>query len=210
MVSVMPCTAKKGERLLDKNMEDFDCVITVRELLYLIQKHGIDVKKLKPSSFDSIMGESSGAGVIFGASGGVMEAAIRTLADKVYNEPIENIDYHSIRGFDGTKFASIRLGKEEIRIAVVSGLGNAKRLLEKVKRKEIDIQFVEVMSCPGGCINGGGMPLVSDSKQLETRMKGLYKIDESRKVRKSHENKEVQEFLTWQRNAVKKAKLHTR
>lgn len=209
MVSVMPCTAKKGERLLD-NDKDVDCVITVRELLYLIKKHGIDVTRLKPSKFDSVLGESSGAGVIFGASGGVMEAAIRTIADKVYNQSIQNIDYTSVRGFDDTKFASIKLGGDVVNIAVVSGLGNAKRLLEKIKSKEIDVQFVEVMSCPGGCINGGGMPLVKDTKLIESRMKGLYKLDSARNIRKSHENKEVQEFLKWQRSAKKKTKLHTR
>ena len=210
VVSVMPCTAKKKERIPKADQADVDCVITVRELLYIIRKKKIDIKKLQPTRFDSLLGESSGAGVIFGASGGVMEAALRTLADRLTNKDLTEIEYTSARGLDGVKLATINIDKMKINIAVVGGLNNAKMLLEKIKNKELNLHFVEVMSCPGGCINGGGMPRIPRECYLPIRAKGLYDLDGSRKVRKAHQNKEVLDFISWQEKSKTQAQLHTR
>jgi len=208
VASVMPCTAKKGEKIKVGN-QDVDCVITVRELLYIIAKHKIDVNKLKPIPFDSVLGESSGASIIFGASGGVMEATIRTLVDKLGLTDVK-IVFKQSSSIKGARFASVNLLDKELNLAVVSGLSNAKQLLEKIKKGELNLHFIEVMACEGGCVNGGGMPVSKNKNVIKNRTSGLAEIDKSRNKRKSHENKEVQEFLKWQSNAKNKAKLHTR
>ena len=208
VVSVMPCTAKKGERI-KVGEQDVDCVITVRELIYVVKKRGIDIKKLSPIPFDSILGESSGAAVIFGASGGVMEAAIRTLVDLLKLKDIK-IEFKENSKYNGAKFASVKVNGSDVNVAVVSGLGNAKALLDDILVGKLHLHFVEVMSCEGGCVNGGGMPLTKKENVVKSRAKGLNVIDNNRNIRKSHENNEVKAFLSWQGKSRNKAYLHTR
>lgn len=214
VVTIMPCTAKKKELTLSKQkIKDVDYSLTIRELAYLIRKHNIDVNKLKPSKFDNLLGLSSGAGAIFGTSGGVMEAALRTVADKLSGKELKTIDYESVRGFKGTKFASVNIDGRVINIAVVSALNNVRVLMDKIKNKEIKLDFIEVMACPGGCINGGGHPKktadeINRGNFREERAKNLYFIDKSRKIRKSHLNPEIKAFYEYQSSAKVKTKLH--
>ena len=204
VVAVMPCTAKKkeAEQLNQQNLRDIDAVLSVREFAYLLNKKKINFKSLVPSEYDSLLGESSGASVIFGASGGVMEAALRTLADTLSGKDNLQIEYQSLRGEDSVKLARVSVAGQKFNVAVVSGLKNVDNLIEKIKSGEIKLDFVEVMSCPGGCVNGGGMPIKESCVQnysaiVEPRMKEIYTIDQNSAIRKSHQNKEVQEFRTW-------------
>lgn len=214
VVSVMPCTAKKKERLHNGQFEepDIDIVITVRELIYLFNKHKIDLKKLEPQNFDRILGESSGAGAIFGTSGGVMEAAVRTVADIISGESLSKVDYLPVRGMDGVKLANLNIAGNNINIAVVSGFNNARALIDKIIKNEINLHFVEIMACPGGCINGGGMPYKTDNNKpllVSSRSEVLYALDKNREYRKSHENPEIKDFFSWQKTAKTKPQLHT-
>jgi len=193
----MPCIAKKFERVRENQnaagVKDVDAVLTTRELSEIIKTCGINFMQLKESDFDKPLGISSGSGVIFGATGGVMEAAIRTLKDTLENKDLEDIDYLLVRGVKGTKEATIEVAGQKVNIAVVSGLKNARVLLEKIKSGEKQYDFIEVMACPGGCANGGGMPIhpshIIDNKQIaEQRAKGLYDSDLKNKTRKSHKN----------------------
>jgi len=202
-VSVMPCIAKKFERLRENQSEDgvidVDAVLTTRELSELIKTSGINFMELEDGEFDKPLGISSGSGVIFGATGGVMEAALRTVADTIEKKDIQEIDYLLVRGLNGTKEAEIEVGGKKVKIAVVSGLKNARQLLEKIKSGEKKYDFVEVMSCPGGCANGGGQPIhpahiVNNKKIAEMRAKGLYQSDLKNKYRKSHKNPAIIEI----------------
>ncbi|MEF9852619.1 MAG: NADH-dependent [FeFe] hydrogenase, group A6 [Hydrogenoanaerobacterium sp.] len=196
-VSVMPCTAKKFE--LARNDQkaagvlDVDISITTRELSRMISRAGIDFVNLPDEEFDDPMGESTGAAVIFGATGGVMEAALRTAAETITGKPLENVEFKDVRGIEGVKEASYKLGDLEVNVAVASGTANAKKVLEAVKRGEKNYTFIEIMACPGGCVNGGGQPQqpasVRNFTDLKTlRAKALYKNDEAKTIRKSHEN----------------------
>ena len=193
----MPCTAKKGEIKNEDN--DVDLVLTVREILYLIKKKRIDINKLKPTPFDNLLGESSGAGVIFGTTGGVMEASLRTVADKLSNKEIKEIEYKPVRGLVGVKTASVEIAGKTINVAVVSGLKYVRPLIDKIHKKQIHLHFVEVMACPGGCVGGGGQPIHDGCESAGQRGETLYRLDSERKLRFSHENPEVQkayeEFL---------------
>ena len=208
VVSVMPCTAKKyeaqREQLVTNGLRDVDAVLTVREFATMVKAAGIDFVNLDDEEFDSMLGESTGAGVIFGATGGVMEAALRTVYEAATGEELKDIDFHAVRGFDGIKEAEIDLKGTKIKVAVAHGTGNAQKLLEAIKSGEKDYTFIEVMCCPGGCITGGGQPIVDAKTQLsvnvrELRAKVLYGEDASKTKRKSHENVEIQtlykEFL---------------
>ena len=200
VVSVMPCTAKKYEaarpELGRDGMQDVDYVLTVRELAKMIKQAGIDFAKLPEEKFDDLLGESTGAADIFGATGGVMEAALRTVYEKVTGETLEKVDFAAVRGTEGIKEATVDLDGKEVRVAVASGTANAKKLLESVKNGEKTYHFIEIMCCPGGCVTGGGQPIVS-SKDLQyidlkaVRAKALYDEDKNKKLRKSHENPEV-------------------
>lgn len=200
VVSVMPCTAKKFEcqrpEMAANGYADVDVVITTRELARMIKQARIDFAKLPDDNFDSLLGESTGAGVIFGVTGGVMEAALRTVADIVTGEEIENIDYSDVRGLEGIKEAEVEIGDMRVKVAVANGTQNAKTLLQKIRNGEADYHFIEVMGCPGGCINGGGQPIIMDKNKTEEvkthRSDSIYKIDKNMPVRKSHKNKEVQ------------------
>ncbi len=208
VVGIMPCTAKKFETQREDEsaagVPDVDVAITTRELARMIDRAGINFQNLPDEEFDAPLGVSSGAGAIFGATGGVMEAALRTAAEWITGEAGAPVEFPQVRGVEGIKKTSYQLGDLTLKVAVVSGLRNAKLLLDSIKRGEEDFQFIEIMGCPGGCVNGGGQPVQPvrvrnfvDLKSL--RAAALYDEDERSTLRKSHENpvlKEVyQDFL---------------
>ena len=197
MVSVMPCIAKKFERqrkeLQNDGMYNVDNVITTRELARMIKQANIEFEKLEDTNFDSPMGEATGAAAIFGTTGGVMEAALRTAQDALTGKDLEKIDFEQVRGGDGIKKATINIAGKEIKIAAVSGLKNAQEILEEIKSGKSEYQFIEIMACPGGCVMGGGQPIKSSNERSEKdirklRADSLYTIDEKSTIRKSHEN----------------------
>ena len=210
VVSIMPCTAKKFEIQRDdmegagEGIPDTDIVLTTRELGRLIKLCRIDFAALPDEQFDPAMGESTGAAVIFGSTGGVMEAALRTAADVLEGRSVETIEYHEVRGGAGIKEAVYKIAGMDVKVAVVSGLNNANEVLTKVKNGEADYHFIEIMCCPGGCVNGGGQPIQPSSVRNFTdlralRAQALYTQDENMPLRKSHENplikKAYEEFL---------------
>lgn len=197
VVSVMPCIAKKFESQRDElsndSMQDVDNVITTRELARMIKQANIDLAKLDDEKFDDPMGEATGAAAIFGTTGGVMEAALRTAQDTLTGKDLKEIDFEVVRGEKGIKRATIEVAGKEIKIVVASGLGNARKIMEEIKSGKADYQFVEIMACPGGCIMGGGQSIKSAKTRLEhdvrkLRADCLYSIDEKSTIRKSHEN----------------------
>ena len=204
-VSVMPCTAKKFEctrpELGQNNVPDVDAVLTTRELARMIKEAGIDFVNLPEEDFDAPMGESTGAGVIFGATGGVMEAALRTVYEVVSGKTLEALEFEPIRGMEGIKEAAVEVpGFGEVRVAVAHGLANASQLLDLIKAGKKDYHFVEIMACPGGCVGGGGQPLVTSSQRVALdedyqvlRHKAIYAEDRGKALRKSHENPAVKE-----------------
>jgi len=202
-VSVMPCTAKKfecrREEMGRNSVQDVDYVLTTREMGHLLRRFGIDLAKLKPQAADTPFGERTTAGKIFGASGGVMEAALRSGYALLTGKELEKLDITAVRGLEGVKEAAVRIGDLELKAAVASGLGNARKLLDQVKSGERRVHFIEVMTCPGGCIAGGGQPTGADLNAVKARMKALYDIDGAETVRVSHKNTQVQrlyaEFL---------------
>lgn len=196
VVSVMPCIAKKYEisrpELEHKGQKNVDLVITTRELTDMIKEAGIDFTKLSDEDFDSPLGESTGASVIFGTTGGVIEAALRTAYEWITNKTLEDVKFKSVRGFDGLKEASVDIDGEEIKIGVAHGLGNARKLLEAIRDGESKYHAIEIMACPGGCIDGGGQPYHFGNMDIvKKRMEALYSIDKDKKRRKSHENPAV-------------------
>ena len=203
VVSVMPCTAKKfeigreGQKAV--GLPDVDISITTRELADMIRRAGIMFPELPDEEFDPVFGIASGAGHIFGTTGGVMEAALRTVAETVTGKSLENPEFHEVRGIEGIKEAEYDLNGTKVKVAVTSGLSNAARLLDRIKAGEADYQFVEVMACPGGCVNGGGQPHQSGDVRNFTDLRGLraaalYREDEAMTLRKSHENPVVKEL----------------
>jgi NADP-reducing hydrogenase subunit HndD len=197
VVSIMPCTAKKfessREELSASGYQDVDVVLTTRELGKMIKQAGIDFTKLPDEDFDPVLGESTGAAVIFGVTGGVMEAALRTVAEVVTGKPLEKIEFEAVRGLDGIREAEIPVGDLNVKVAIANSTGCARKLLEKVKSGEKEYHFIEIMGCPGGCVNGGGQPFISDrirseENYIQERASALYKEDESKVIRKSHEN----------------------
>ena len=201
-VSVMPCTAKKFECGRDdesaSGYADVDIVLTTRELGRMIKSAGIKFTSLPDEEPDAPLGRGTGAAVIFGTTGGVMEAALRTAAEAITGKELENVEFTEVRGMEGVKEASYKLGDMDVKVAVASGTKNAKILMDKIKDGTADYTFVEIMGCPGGCINGGGQPVQPasvrnfvDYKAL--RANALYENDKSRPHRKSHENEDVQE-----------------
>ena len=207
VVSVMPCIAKKGEKEREANrvdgIKDVDAVLTTRELAKLIKRSGINWKKLPDEQFDDdLIGEYSGAGVIFGVTGGVMEAAVRTAYHTLTNNELEPIELTPVRGFKGVKEATLNINGLEVNIAVASGMVNAKKLLDDIKAGKSKYQFIEIMGCPGGCVNGGGQPFVKEiflpnedddirETYMEKRASILYKEDEGKAVRRSHLNPDI-------------------
>ena len=208
MVSVMPCIAKKFERqraeMKNEGLYDVDNVITTRELSRMIKQANIEFEKLEDSQFDNPMGEATGAAAIFGTTGGVMEAALRTAQDVLTGEDLPKIDFEAVRGGEGIKRATLKIAGKSINVVATSGLANAQKILEEIKSGKADYQFVEIMACPGGCVMGGGQPIKSSKIRREVdvrklRAEALYSIDEKSVIRKSHDNPVVkkiyQEFL---------------
>ncbi len=197
VVSVMPCIAKKYEvsrpELKHEGHKNVDFVVTTRELSDMIVEAGLDFTKLPDEDFDNPLGESTGASVIFGATGGVIEAALRTAYEWLTNETLQEVEFHSLRGLDGLKEASVTINGEEIKIAVAHGLGNARKLLEDIQSGKAKYHAIEIMACPGGCIDGGGQPYHYGNMDIvKKRMEAIYREDRNKTIRKSHENPAVQ------------------
>ena len=206
-VSIMPCTAKKFEaarpEMHDSGYRDVDFVLTTRELAIMIKQAGIDFRKLEEVHFDRLMGESTGAGVIFGATGGVMEAALRTAYEVVTGRevPFENLNITPVRGMEGVREATIKIENPlkawafldgvELKCAVAHGLVNAKKVMDSIKSGESDYHFVEIMACPGGCLGGGGQPIPTSPEIRSRRAEAIYAEDAGMPLRKSHLNPEI-------------------
>ncbi len=200
-VSIMPCTAKKfecerPEMLDDAGAPDVDAVLTTREFAQLIRMRGIDMQALTPDSADTPFGHRSTAGKLFGASGGVMEAALRTAHFLLTGRDMDNPKIETVRGLKAVKEVRVRIGDLDVGAAVVSGLGNARRLLDAIRAGRRDLHFIEVMTCPGGCIAGGGQPLGANLDAIRERMQALYRIDRDEAVRFSHRNDDVQRLYS--------------
>ena len=203
VVSVMPCIAKKFERQRDEmkvnGLNDVDNVITTRELSRMIKQANIEFEGLEDSQFDNPMGEATGAAAIFGTTGGVMEAALRTAGDWLTGESLEKIDFEAVRGEEGIKKATVNIAGNDIKVVAASGLANAQKIMEEIKFGKADYQFVEIMACPGGCVMGGGQPIKNSKVRRDVdvrklRADSLYSIDEKSVIRKSHENPVVKKI----------------
>lgn len=197
VVALMPCLAKKREAQREelKNNELFntDYVLTVKEYADMLIRHGININDLEDEKYDSILGESTGAADIFANTGGVMEAAIRT-ASKLLTGEVKDVNFTSIRGLSGTRIAEVNINNQILKVCVVSGLNNARKVLDKVKNKEEDFAAIEIMACPGGCVNGGGQPIRIGEEQIDVikaRQQGIYNIDKNKIKRISLDNEEV-------------------
>ncbi|SCM81488.1 NADP-reducing hydrogenase subunit HndC [uncultured Sporomusa sp.] len=202
-VSIMPCTAKKYEsarpEMNGSGYRDVDIVLTTRELARMIKQAGFDFNKLAEEDFDAPLGLSTGAAVIFGTSGGVMEAALRTVYEVVTGKELANVDFEGVRGLTGVKEAEVDLDGTKVKVAIANGLKNARVILDKIRAGDCEYQFVEIMCCPGGCIGGGGQPWGTTKATKEARMAGLYQADRELPIRQSHKNPAVKalydEFL---------------
>lgn len=196
-VSIMPCTAKKYEAARPEmgrdGMKDVDIVLTTRELSRMIATAGFDFAELPDDDFDAPMGIGTGAGAIFGATGGVMEAALRTVYEVATGKELAKVEFNDVRGYEGIKESEVDLNGTKVRIAVAHGLKNARVIMDAVRAGKCDYTFIEIMACPGGCIGGGGQPIKTTVDIKKMRMDALYDIDESLPLRKSHENPQVKE-----------------
>ncbi len=216
-VSIMPCTAKKFEcarpEMGRDHLADVDYVLTTRELGQLLHMFGVDLLAMEPEAADTPFGERSTAGKIFGASGGVMEAAVRTAHYLLTGNELPDLNIKPLRGLEGAKELHVTINGLKVGAAVVSGLGNVRKLLDQLRAGRRDLHFIEVMTCPGGCINGGGQPLGADLDAVRARMRALYRIDRSESLRVSHGNKHVarlyEEFLGKPLGEVSHRLLHT-
>ncbi len=229
VVSVMPCTAKKYEanrpEMRASGYQDVDVVLTTRELVHMIKQAGLNITALPDEEFDDPLGLSTGAGVIFGSTGGVMEAALRTVYEIVTGDELPSLDFEVVRGLEGTKRASVELIIPEaaadgevgtslqVNVAVASSLSEAKKLIELVKTGQEEIHFIEIMCCPGGCIGGGGQPRPTTNQTRTARMNAIYREDAGMPIRKSHENPAVAslyaDFLGSPLGSVSHKLLHT-
>lgn len=199
VVSVMPCLAKKYEaarpEMGTNGIPDVDLVISTRELSKMIKEAGIDFNSLDEENFDSPLGESTGAGVIFGTTGGVMEAALRTAYEWITGEELADVEFANVRGAEGIREATISIKDTEVKVAMASGLGNARELLEKIREGKEHYHMIEIMACPGGCIDGGGQPYIRGNTDIiKKRRVALYTEDRNKTLRKSHENPFIQEL----------------
>ncbi|MDD3653027.1 MAG: NADH-dependent [FeFe] hydrogenase, group A6 [Desulfotomaculaceae bacterium] len=197
-VSIMPCTAKKFEaqrpEMNSSGLQDVDVVLTTRELGRMFKQAGIEFSGLSEEKYDDPLGISTGAAVIFGATGGVMEAALRTAYELITGEALASVDFVDVRGLEGVKEATIKAGDLDVKVAVAHGLGNAKQLMDALQAGEVDYHFIEIMCCPGGCIGGGGQPIPTNLEIRRQRIEGIYTADERMEIRKSHENPAVQQL----------------
>ena len=201
VVAVMPCTSKKFEasrpEMALNGLRTVDISITTRELARMIKSAGIQFNQLPDEEcFDELVAESTGAAPIFGATGGVMEAALRTAADWLEGKSVENVEYKALRGIEGVKEAEVTVGGLNLKVAIANSTSAAKKLIKKIQSGEVNYHFVEVMACPGGCVNGGGQPIVDASTRMDVdprvaRAAGLYAEDEAKTIRKSHENPDI-------------------
>jgi len=212
VVSIMPCTAKKFEKerpemksafhywqekmgLKDEEaFKDVDCVLTTREAARMIREAGIDFASLPDEDFDKPLGESTGAAVIFGATGGVMEAALRTAYEVITKKSLAKLDFEDVRGLEGIKSADIDIDGMILKVAVANGLGNARVLMEQIQKGESPYHFIEIMCCPGGCLGGGGQPISDNPDIKKKRAEAIYREDAGKAIRKSHENPEITEI----------------
>ena len=203
VVSVMPCIAKKFERqreeMKNEELDNVDAVLTTRELARMIKQANIDFVELEDSEFDDPMGEATGAGAIFGTTGGVMEAALRTAYETITGKELKKLDFEAVRGGEGIKKATVKIGDNEVKVAVANGLANAQKIMEEIKSGKAEYQFVEIMACPGGCVMGGGQPIKTSKQRSEydirkLRAECLYDIDEKSTIRKSHENPTIKKL----------------
>lgn len=215
LISIMPCLAKKFEAARPEMNNDVDIVLSTRELTKMIKEAGIDFSNLENEDFDSILGESTGAAVIFGVTGGVMEAALRTSYEWITNENLDNVEFNAVRGLDGIKETSVKIKDIEIKAAIVNGLGNARKLLNDIREGKSNYQVIEIMACPGGCINGGGQPYTHGNYEiLKARMNAIYEEDKNKPLRKSHKNPEIiklyDEFLGKPNSEKAHKLLHTK
>ncbi|MDI6618036.1 MAG: NADH-dependent [FeFe] hydrogenase, group A6 [Clostridiales bacterium] len=203
VVSIMPCTAKKFEagrpEMNSSGVKDIDVALTTREVARMIKEMGIDIANLPAEDYDDPLGISTGAGAIFGATGGVMEAALRTAYEVYTGIELEELDFHSVRGMQGIKETEVVMKGLPVRVAVAHGLANARELLDEVRSGKKEYHFIEIMCCPGGCIGGGGQPIPTDREIRKQRIKAIYEVDKDMPLRKSHENPAVKtlyaEFL---------------
>jgi iron-only hydrogenase group A len=231
VVSIMPCTAKKYEAQRpemtsafeywkekkawsdDDEFYDVDYVLTTRELARMFREAGIQFAKLPLEEFDSPLGESTGAAVIFGATGGVMEAALRTAYEVVTGTTLTNIDFTAVRGMEGIKEAEVDMNGTKVKVAVAHTLKNARRLMEQIEKGESPYAFIEVMTCPGGCLGGGGQPIPTTWEIRKKRAESIYREDAGKPLRKSHENPELavlyKEFLKAPLGEMSHHLLHT-
>ncbi|MCG0275228.1 MAG: [FeFe] hydrogenase, group A [Thermosediminibacteraceae bacterium] len=203
VVSIMPCTAKKFEcqrpEMRSSGYQDVDVVLTTREISRMLKEAGINLASLPDEEFDDPLGISTGAGAIFGATGGVMEAALRTVYEVLTGQELKNLDFTDVRGVEGIKEATVEINGMKINVAVAHGLANARKLLDRVKNKEATYHFIEIMGCPGGCVGGGGQPILSAEERWEldyrkVRGEAIYEVDRNMPLRKSHENPAVQQL----------------
>lgn len=200
VVSIMPCTAKKFEAERPEmssnsaGTRDVDAVLTTRELARMVQEIGIDFDNIPEEEFDEPLGISTGAGAIFGATGGVMEAALRTVYEVVSGEELPSLNFTAVRGLEGVKEAEVDIKGTKVKVAVAHGLGNARKLLEAIKAGKADYHFIEIMCCPGGCIGGGGQAIPVNADIRRQRLEAIYEVDEQMTLRKSHDNPAVKEL----------------
>ena len=218
VVSVMPCVAKKYEvsrgELSQNSILDVDVSITTRELAKMIKEAGINFNDLNEENFDNPLGESTGAADIFGVTGGVLEAALRTAYEWITDKDLDNVNFTQVRGLQGIKEASININGTIINACIVSGLGNARKVMDEVAKGNSKYHIIEVMACPGGCVAGGGQPYhKGDYEIIKKRIEGLYNIDSSKNVRKSHKNPSIitlyEEFLGEPHSDTAYKYLHT-
>lgn len=195
VVSIMPCTAKKFEakrpEMTSSGYPDVDAVLTTREVARMLREVGIDLAAMPEEEFDAPLGISTGAGAIFGATGGVMEAALRTVYEVMTGKTLEKVDFTDVRGMTGIKEAAVKVGDIEVKVAVAHTLGNARKVLDLIAAGKADYHFVEVMACPGGCIGGGGQPIGTNTERRKARIDAIYQVDKGLPMRKSHENPAV-------------------
>ena len=212
-VSIMPCTAKKFERerqeMNDSGYKDTDAVLTTREIATMIKEIGLNFNHLQDEEYDEMLGKATGAGTIFGTTGGVAEAAVRTVKEKLTGEELDRLNL----GFRGVNEAEVEIGDRVVKVAIANGLSKAADLLDEVRAGESDYDFIEIMACPHGCVGGGGQPLPADKKIKDKRGEGLANIDEAKFIRKSHENPMIKklydEFLGNPLSEKSKRLLHT-
>jgi len=217
-VSIMPCTAKKleagrSEMSVNAGIPDVDAVLTTREAAQMMREAGVQFADMPDEAFDEPLGISTGAAVIFGATGGVMEAALRTVYEVVTGETLADVNFEAVRGLEGVKEATVKVGDLDVKVAVASGLSNARKLMDLIMEGKADYHFIEIMCCPGGCLGGGGQPIPTTDEVRKARMAAIYAEDEGLPMRKSHENPAVQalyeEFLGEPNSHKSHELLHT-